>query len=54
MKRFMIKHSSCDADGFDFEVDDDATEEEIHEAAWEIVSQCVDFGYEEITDKEPQ
>jgi ParB-like chromosome segregation protein Spo0J len=39
-------------DGVEFEVDDEATEDEIAKAAWECVAQHVDFGWEEVDREE--
>ena len=37
---------------FDFEVEDDATEEEIQDVAWEDAQNYIEFGYEEVTGEE--
>lgn len=50
-RRFKITAPGKPYNGVDFEVADDATEEEIANAASEAVMQYVSFGWEEIESK---
>lgn len=47
MKTFRITGNGKAA-GQTFEVEDDATEDEIAQAAWDVAVQYVNFGYEEV------
>jgi hypothetical protein len=49
MRRFKITGKDVAA-GAAFEVDDDATEEQIAEAACECVLEYISYGWEEVTD----
>lgn len=49
MKRFKITGDN-DADGAEFEVEDDATEEDIAKAAFECAVEYFNFGWEPAED----
>lgn len=52
MKTFRINAAtlarSYPWDGVEFDVEDDATEEEIYDICWNGVAEYVDFGWEEV------
>ena len=49
MRKFRIVNSNVrGADIISFEIEDDATEDEVAEAAFELIAERVDFGLEEV------
>lgn len=49
MRRFKITGND-EAGGVEFEVEDDATDDDIANAAFECVAEYINYGWEEVTD----